>query len=206
MALQPSLRSQIVIGSSNAPHTLEIFLDYVCPFSAKIAFKIDKILKPLIGPGGPHTGKVKLIFRQQVQPWHAVSTLTHEAALAVVRVSPENFWPFSLKLFEKQGEYFDIPAQDLSIRQIREKLVTLASEVIPDAQAAEKVRDLLELKGSPNGGNAVTDDLKYTVKYSRQNGVHVSPTALWDGIIANQIGSSWEEKDWAEYFSKAITV
>lgn len=54
---------------------------YLC--SAKIAFKFDKILKPLIGPDGPHAGKVKVIVRQQVQPWHAASTLTHEAALAV---------------------------------------------------------------------------------------------------------------------------
>lgn len=52
--------------------------------SAKIAFKVDRILKPLVGPGGPYSGKLKVIFRHQVQPWHAVSTLTHEAGLAVL--------------------------------------------------------------------------------------------------------------------------
>lgn len=51
--------------------------------SAKMAFKIDTILKPLIGPGGPYEGKVQVIYRFQVQPWHAMSTLTNEAGLAV---------------------------------------------------------------------------------------------------------------------------
>ena len=34
-------------------------------------------------PGGQYDGKVKVIFRNQVQPWHASSTFVHEAGLAV---------------------------------------------------------------------------------------------------------------------------
>lgn len=51
-------------------------------FSAKMANKIETILKPLLGPGGKYEAKVKVIFRLQVQPWHSSSTLTHEAGLA----------------------------------------------------------------------------------------------------------------------------
>lgn len=51
--------------------------------SAKIANKVETILKPLLGPGSKYEGKVKVIFRLQVQPWHASSTFTHEAGLAV---------------------------------------------------------------------------------------------------------------------------
>ena len=58
-------------------------MDYVCPFSAKIALAIDSVLKPLFAPGGKYAGKVKVIFRNQVQPWHASSTLVHEAGIAV---------------------------------------------------------------------------------------------------------------------------
>lgn len=65
-----------------------------------------------------------------------------------------------MKLYKNQGEYFDIPTQDLTIRQVREKLADLASQVLPP-DTIEKFKDLLALKGSPNGGNAVTDDLKY---------------------------------------------
>ena len=52
-------------------------------YSAKMANKIETILKPLLGPGGKYEGKVKVIVRLHVQPWHASSTLTHEAGLAV---------------------------------------------------------------------------------------------------------------------------
>ncbi|TFK71996.1 hypothetical protein BDN72DRAFT_793003 [Pluteus cervinus] len=206
MALQPSLRPLIVAGDHNAPHTLDIFLDYVCPYSAKIAKNaIENILRPWFGPGGKYAGKVKAIIRLQVQPWHASSTLTHEAALAVVRVSPENFWPFSLALFDRQGEYFDIPSSTLTPLQIREKLAQLAAGVIPP-QAVDPFKDLLTLKSTPNGGVAVTDDLKYTIKFSRQNGIHVSPTVLWDGLVANEISSGWGEKEWSDFLAAKVTA
>ncbi|KAJ7167812.1 hypothetical protein C8R46DRAFT_1094221 [Mycena filopes] len=205
MALQPSLRPLIVAGTFDAPHTLDIFLDYVCPFSAKISLAIDSVLVPLLGPNGKYHGKVKVVFRPQVQPWHAASTLVHEAGLAVARVSPESFWPFSLALFKRQGEYFDIPTSTLTPLQIREKLAALAAEVVP-ASAAGNFAGLLELKSSPNGGNAVTDDLKYTIKFSRQNGIHVSPTVLWDGLVANEISSSWGEKEWTEFLAAKVAV
>lgn len=53
------------------------------PDSAKLAFTIDKVVKPLLDAGGKYEGKVKAILRLQVQPWHSASTLTHESALAV---------------------------------------------------------------------------------------------------------------------------
>ncbi|EIM85688.1 uncharacterized protein STEHIDRAFT_81225 [Stereum hirsutum FP-91666 SS1] len=205
MALQPSLRSLNVAGTVRAPHTLDIFLDYVCPFSAKLARSIDNVLKPLLGPGGKYDGHVKVIIRPQVQPWHATSTYTHEAGLAVARVAPEFYWPFSVRLFERQEEFFDIPASTLTPLQIREKLAALAAEVIP-ADKVDAFKEALKLKSSPNGGVAVTDDLKYTIKFSRQNGIHVSPTVLWDGLVANEISSSWGEKEWTEFLAAKILV
>ncbi len=51
--------------------------------SAKMMATIDTVLKPLVNEGGQYYGKVKVIFRPQVQPWHATSTYTHEAGFAV---------------------------------------------------------------------------------------------------------------------------
>ncbi|KAJ7055102.1 hypothetical protein C8F01DRAFT_1161061 [Mycena amicta] len=205
MALQPTLRPLVIAGTVDAPHTLDIFLDYVCPFSAKMSRAIDSVLVPLLGPNGKYHGKIKVIFRPQVQPWHGTSTFVHEAGLAVARVSPESFWPFSLALFKRQGEYFDIPSSTLTPLQIREKLAALAAEVIP-ANAAGDFSELLALKSSPNGGNAVTDDLKYTIKFSRQNSIHVSPTVLWDGLVANEISSGWGEKEWTDFLAAKVLV
>ncbi|OJA17710.1 hypothetical protein AZE42_07450 [Rhizopogon vesiculosus] len=205
MALQPSLRPMIIAGAYDAPHTLDIFLDYVCPFSAKLSFAIDDVLKPLVDVGGQYYGKVKVIMRLQVQPWHATSTYTHEAGLAVARAAPEKFWPFSIALFKQQDEFFDIPSSTMTPLQIREKLGNIAAQLITKEQVIT-FKELLTLKPTPNGGNAVTDDLKYTVKFSRQNGVHVSPTVLWDGLVANQISSSWGEKEWTEFLAKNVVV
>ncbi|KAF7352242.1 Protein CSN12 [Mycena venus] len=190
MALQPSLRPLIIAGTHDAPHTLDIFLDYVCPFSAKFSLAIDSVLVPLLGPGGKYHGKVKAIFRPQVQPWHASSTFVHEAGLAVARTAPESFWPFSLALFKRQGEYFDIPTSTLTPLQIREKLAALAAEVIPvPSHAARNFADLL-----------------YTIKFSRQNGIHVSPTVLWDGLVANEISSSWGQNEWSDFLEAKVVV
>lgn len=205
MALQPSLRPTIIAGAHDAPHTLDIFLDYVCPFSAKISLAIDSVLKPLVDVGGLYYGKVKVIMRLQVQPWHATSTYTNEAGLAVVRAAPEKFWAFSLALFKQQTEFFDGPASNMTALQIREKLASIAAQVITEEQVAV-FKDLLKVKPTPNGGIGVTDDLKYTIKFARQNGVHVSPTALWDGLIANQVSSSWGEKEWSEFLAKNVVV
>jgi hypothetical protein len=72
-------------------------LDRKCSLftSAKFSRAIDNHITPLISQSGKYEGKVKVIFRLQVQPWHASSTLTHEAGLAVLRASPDNFWTFS---------------------------------------------------------------------------------------------------------------
>ncbi|KAI9447933.1 hypothetical protein H4582DRAFT_2107371 [Lactarius indigo] len=198
MALQPSLRPLLIAGRPDAPHTLDIFLDYVCPFSGKLSVSVDKVVKPLVDVGGKYEGKVKVIFRNQVQPWHGSSTFTHEAGLAVARVAPEKFWPFSLLLLQRQGEYYDIPTSSLSPIQIREKLASLFAET--------GFKELLKLKSTPNGGVSVTDELKYTIKFSRQNGVHVSPSALWDGILANDVSSSWGEAEWTQFFAQKVAV
>ncbi|KAL5508184.1 hypothetical protein ACEPAH_5803 [Sanghuangporus vaninii] len=205
MALQPTLKPLIIAGRPDAPHTLDIFLDYVCPFSAKMSLTIDKVVKPLLDAGGKYDGKVKAILRPQVQPWHVASTLTHESALAVAKVAPEKFWSYSVSLFKNQTEFFDKAIANLTVTQIREKLVALAAPIVGDDKKAE-LTNFLTYKSTPNGGIAVTDELKYNIKFGRQNGIHVSPTVLWDGLVANEISSSWTEQDWNDFFKAKVIV
>ncbi|CAE6511118.1 unnamed protein product [Rhizoctonia solani] len=201
MSLQPSL-SFLRIGAPASPHTLELYIDFVCPFSAKIFTNaVDKVLKPLFTEG-TYAGKVELLIRLQPQPWHGASTFTHEAALAVGRVAPTRFYDYVIELFESQTQFFDIPTSTLTPLQIREKLVSLAPEGI-DTKA---VADLLELKSTPNGGVGVTDDLKYNIKLGRQNGIHVTPSALWDGLLVNDVSSSWGKDEWEKFLEAKVTA
>jgi len=204
MALQPTLRP-FLLGNPAAPHTLDIFLDYVCPFSRKLTNNFNASVKPLIESRGKYEGKVKVIIRQQVQPWHGSSTFVHEIALAVARVSPQKFWDFHLALMDAQEDFYDIPSSNRTPVQTRAKLVELALPIV-GADKKEVLTDLLAHKTTPNGGTLVTDELKYTIKFSRQNSIHVSPTVLWDGLVAGDISSSWGEKEWTAFLESKVLV
>lgn len=102
MALAPKFAGQ-KFTASNAPtlHTLELYLDYVCPFSAKMYNTVYSSVFPLIKQ--KYASKVQILFRQQIQPWHPSSTLVHEAGVAVLKLQPSKFFEFS-----KVRAYFSI--------------------------------------------------------------------------------------------------
>lgn len=64
------------------------------------------------------------------------------------------------QLFDKQADFFDIPVSTLTPLQVREKLADIAASVLGKEELIA-FGELLKHKGSPNGGVAVTDDLKY---------------------------------------------
>ena len=140
-------------------------LDYVCPFSAKMFDTLYTSILPNLSKKYP--SKVQFIFRQQIQPWHPSSTLVHEAGAAVLRLSPDKFWPFSAALFEKQKEFFDVNV----VHEIRNDTYKRLAKIAGSVGAHEgKILELLEVSDKPaeggglNLGNAVTDDVKLMVK------------------------------------------
>jgi len=138
----------------------QFFWDYVCPFSRKSGQAVETILKPLLETP-QYAGKVKIIMRPHPQPWHSSSTLVHEAALAVAKVAPGSFWKYTLELLKEQEQFYDIPAATMTAAQAREKAAEIGlSAGILSAEEVAAVKDLLLLKGTPNGGCAVTNDLK----------------------------------------------
>jgi len=95
MALAPRFVGQRFTAAANAPamHTLELYLDYVCPYSFKMFNTVYASVFPLIKQ--KYASKVQVLFRQQIQPWHPSSTLVHEAGVAVLKLQPAKFWDFS---------------------------------------------------------------------------------------------------------------
>jgi len=129
-----------------------------------------------------YASKVQVIFRQQIQPWHPSSTLTHEAGAAVLRLAPEKFFPFSAALFEQQTEYFDVSVVNEPRNATYKRLAKIAASVEVDEQ---EVYDLLKIPEKAEGdslnvGNKVTDDVKVMVKMNRLVGVHVTPTVVFN--------------------------
>jgi protein-disulfide isomerase len=71
------------------------------------------------------------------------------------------------------------------------------------------VYGLLEVKPAEdpsvkNAGNAVTAYVKTIVKMARLTGVHVTPTVLFDGVVAGEISSGWTGEQWAEWLGKNV--
>ena len=207
MALPPKFSGQLLASASTseAKHTLEIYLDYVCPFSAKIFKTFYKSVAPVIEEKYTKPG-VRVIFRQQIQPWHPSSTLTHEAGAAVLKTAPKSFWAFSEKLFEQQKEYFDVNVVNESRNETYKRLAKLAGTV--DGVDEKTILDLLLVSdkpgadGSLNSGNKVTDDVKFMVKANRVTGVHVTPTVLFNGVEERSISSGWTLEQWQEWLQK----
>ncbi|CAK7228959.1 hypothetical protein SBRCBS47491_007083 [Sporothrix bragantina] len=222
MALAPKFAAhRLVFGdvsaaaASAAPlHTIEIFLDYVCPFSAKFFNTVyTGVVPALRGPRAADLGsRVQFIFRHQVQPWHPSSTLVHEAGLAVQRAAaaagnPVLFWDFSAALFKDQKAYMDVNVVNEGRNATYRRLATLAGSVSSQLDPAAIYKELEvatapSADGSVNIGNAVTNDLKLVIKAGRLVGVHVSPTVLFDGLVNNDISSSWTTEQWLEYLEK----
>lgn len=227
---QPTSQSAAVPPTA---HSIEIYLDYCvrphpillhaylasarrargtdtytqqCPFSGKIFNKLLNIVVPLIRSNPTWASSAQLIFRHQIQPWHPQSTLMHEAALAVNQVAPDKFWAYSKELFAAAQDFFDVNVVNETRNDTYARLAKLAGKVGADeGEVLKRLRIPSEpVDGSYNIGNAVTNDVKTVMKMARLTGVHVSPTVILDGIVASEVSSSWEEKEWKEWLTKSI--
>ncbi|KAF2754191.1 hypothetical protein EJ05DRAFT_489433 [Pseudovirgaria hyperparasitica] len=207
MALAPKFAGQIFAESRQpkAVHSLELYLDYVCPFSKKQFTTVYQSVLPLVR--NKYAGKLQVVFRQQIQPWHPSSTLTHEAGIAVLKLAPNKFWEFSNALFEKQTEFFDVNVVNEARNDTYKRLGKIAAGVGIDEN---KFYELLEISDQPgeggalNIGNGVTNDLKLLVKYNRLVGIHVTPTVLFNGAVEGSISSGFSKEDWEQWLAKNV--
>ncbi|KAE8390663.1 thioredoxin-like protein [Aspergillus alliaceus] len=207
MALHPKFAGQklLAVTSQQPQHTLELYLDYVCPFSAKLFNTFYTSVVPILA--SQYQTKLQVIFRQHIQPWHPSSTLVHEAGAAVLRVAPGKFWEFSAALFKQQKDFFDVNVVNETRNKTYERLARIAGSVGVEEQ---EVLDLLTVSdqashdGHLNIGNRVTNDIKLMVKADRVVGVHVSPTVYFNGIEESAISSSFTTAQWEQWLAKNV--
>ncbi|WFD29196.1 hypothetical protein MSPP1_000202 [Malassezia sp. CBS 17886] len=228
MSLPPTLQA-LSIGARAAPHTLEVYVRAARPFSARMLKSMDEHVTPLLrGESAPFRDRVRVVLRPTPQPWHVASSLVHEAALAVARISLEDpaqledpatnaFWVYSNALMRVQERFFDDETRSKAPDQIRAELATFGvstlGEDIRRAKRESVVRDLHGVPlgqairswtrvGDGNKGSEIVPDLKYCVKIGRQNGIHVTPTALWNGVVEPSISSSFTAEQWRDFFAQ----
>jgi len=166
----------------HGPRTFEMFLEPTCPHSVRAFGKVDELL----GLAGEDRIAVKL--RLQSQPWHmysgvivrcivAASTLEggREAAKSVMAAVGAHREEFE---FDRhcQGANMDATPRDIIKRVELYSGVTVADAfAIPDLDR----------------------EVKWHARYARQNGIHVSPTFMIDGMVQPDMGSRDPVADWA---------
>src|SRR6266853_490265 len=165
------------------PRILEVFLELTCPFSVKAFGKLDDLLDQA------GEDRITIKVRLQSQPWHmysgvivrcilAASTLeggktAAKSVMAAVAAHREEFE------FDRHcsGPNLDATPNDLIRRIERYSGVKLAEAfAIPDLDR----------------------EVKWHCKYARQNGIHVSPTFMVDGVVQPDMSSGDPIADWVE--------
>ncbi|KAJ2486329.1 hypothetical protein IWW37_005657 [Coemansia sp. RSA 2050] len=195
----------LLAAEPSEKHTLEVYLDYTCPFSAKLWHTLaTKVIPYLTSEEGGGKLGLSIVFRHQVQPWHPASTLLHEASLAVEKLNPPGFIPFSQALFEHQREYFDEATVEKTRAETYRQLADLAASInaIDDRQAMLQLLDIQPNADPRNAGNAVTNDLKYHIRMARAKAIHVSPTVALDGVADDSVSSSWTLDQWKAWLNQ----
>lgn len=167
----------------HGPQVFEVFLEPTCPFSVKAFNKLEALL----AQAGESRITVKI--RLQSQPWHlfsgvivrcilAASTLeggkdAAKAVMAAVAAHREEFE------FERHASG---PNMDATPNDIIRRLEAYSGIALADAFA----------------NPALEQDIKWHAKYARQNGIHVSPTFMLDGLVEPKLSSSDTVEAWIE--------
>ncbi|GLB11496.1 hypothetical protein AtubIFM57258_008366 [Aspergillus tubingensis] len=206
MALHPKFSGQkLLTANLQQPwHTLELYLDYVCPYSAKLFSTFYTSVRPIILQS--YQSRLQVVFRQHVQPWHPSSTLTHEAGAAVLKIAPDKFWEFSAALFSHQEEFFDVSVVNETRNKTYQRLAKIAATVGVDEHEMLELLNISEViaDGQLNTGNKVTNDIKLMVKSGRTIGVHVSPTVYFNGVEEPGISSSFTATQWEQWLAMNV--
>ena len=171
----------------HGPRVFEVFLEPTCPFSVRAFNKLDELL----AQAGEDRITVKV--RLQSQPWHmysgvitrcilAASTLpagkqAAKSVMAAVAAHREEFE------FERhcRGPNMDATPHDVIARIERYSGIELAQAfAIPDLDR----------------------EIKWHCRYARQNGIHVSPTFMIDGLVQADMSSGDAVADWVAHLLK----
>lgn len=208
--------AKAIIAAKNpaVPHIVNLYLDYNCPFSAKLYLKLKSSVIPQLQE--KHPNSFQFVFVNVVQPWHPNSVLLNEYSLVFAKLlregkvenSNELFWDASAAIFDNKELFYDSSNINLTRNEIYKQINDLVFEKVPSIPfSKDSVLDELVIKESKepsNGGNGATVDLKYFTRYLRNVGVHVTPTVSVDGIVNDAISSGTEPEKLIEIFEAAL--
>jgi protein-disulfide isomerase len=163
------------------PRQFDMFLEPTCPYSARAFAKLDETL------AASGSDNITINIRLHSQPWHMYSGVIVRCVLAASTLpTGKEAARAVLAAVGAHREEFEFtrhctgPNMDATPRQIIERLENYCGFKLADAFAI------------PN----LDREIKRHTKYARQNGIHVSPTFMIDGLVQPDLGSGDKVSDW----------
>lgn len=166
----------------HGPRTLEVFIEPTCPFSVKAFLKFDALL------AAAGEQRLTLKIRLQSQPWHMFSGVIVRCILAASAAHGREAAKAVLTAVAGHREGFEFeqhargPNRDATPNDIIARLEGYSG--VPLADAFDDP--------------ALEHAIKWQCKYARQNGIHVSPTFMVDGLVNAQMSSGDSVEQWME--------
>lgn len=176
-----SLQAQ-ALEWGQGPRIFEVFLEPTCPFSVKAFNKLNAFLER----AGEDRVTVKI--RLQSQPWHlfsgvivrcilAASTLPDGKAAArkVMQAVADHREEFEF------NDHCSGPNMQATPEEIIARIERYSGVQVAEAFAHPELQN----------------EIKWHCKYARQNGIHVSPTFMVNGLVQADLGSGDDVEVWA---------
>ncbi|MCX5579760.1 DsbA family protein [Kaistia terrae] len=180
-------RADPLVWGSGA-RMFEVFLEPTCPYSVRAFNKLDELLT-LAGENN-----ITIAIRLQSQPWHLYSGVVVRCILAASTLEGgKETAKKVMAAVAAHREAFEFtrhaggPNMDVTPNQLIERLEGFSGVPLKEAFA---IPDL-------------DREIKWHCKYARQNGIHVSPTFMIDGLVQPDLSSGDAVEAWASRLSPA---
>lgn len=166
----------------HGPRTFEVFLEPTCPYSAKAFGKLDQLLADV------GKDRMTLKLRLHSQPWHLFSGVVTRCVIAAASLPPgKEAAKAVLAAVYAHREEFEFehhatgPNRDATPNDIIRRIEGYTG------------LELIETFGRPD----LDKPVRWHTRYARQNGIHVSPSFMIDGIVQADLSSGDAVADWA---------
>lgn len=151
-----------------------------------------------------YQAKANFVFQMQVQPWHVLSVLAHEVALAAYRTGGlPLFWKSVRVLFGTIGRMNDEQTFEKSRNELVRTMAALVSSSIEESNGMLRYL-LLPIDGGDRAAReSLLADLQCHVRYGRQLSVHNCPAVFINGMHVD-LGGSWTLPRWQRILDPLI--
>ena len=168
---------------------LEIFMEPTCPFCKRTFDKLPQLVS-VVG-ADKMTAKIRFVS----QPWHLFSPIVTRSILAASATTggTEAALKVMAHIFENREAYeFENHCAGPNMHRTPTDIIDSISK-----GTGVDIAEAFKLK-------SVDQALRWHAKYGRQNGIHVSPTFMINGLVEPNMSSGQSIEEWAKLLAPHV--